>query len=466
MSFFLNIDKINIEQLAAIDDQYNKISYGELIHFTNELKEIIATRSLVFHFAENSVASFAFYIACMNLRAVPLLLSSQTNFQLIESLIEKYSPNYVIVPNQISENFKGIVLKEYKNYKLIKQFDIEHRLYESLSLLLPTSGSTGSPKLVRHSYENLEFSASSVAKIFQLNSKHKAFAFLPMYYTMGLSAINSHLSVGATIILIKSAMTDTNFWKALKDNEPNSFSGVPYSFEILKKLRFFRYKMPYLLYINEGGGKLSSELYDDCVNFAKENGAKFIPTYGQTEGSSRMSFLAPEMVEIKKGSIGKSIPGGTLSIINEQGIESFDGKAEGELVFKGPNVTLGYANQLLDLNKSDERQGILYTGDLAKRDVDGYYFITGRKSRFLKLFGIRVSLDEVEQIIQSEFKIDCACSGTDKKMIILITVKKFEKQIGNLIVQKTGLFHQAFSVVYVKEIARNESGKIIFNEKI
>ena len=112
------------------------------------------------------------------------------------------------------------------------------------------------------------------------------------------------------------------------------------------------------------------------------------------------------LVAIKKGSIGKSIPGGTLSIINEQGVESFNGEAEGEMVFRGPSVTLGYANQLEDLNLSDERLGVLYTGDLAKRDTDGYYFITGRKSRFLKLFGIRVSLDDVEQIVINEYTMN------------------------------------------------------------
>ncbi len=462
MSYFLNIDKIDIEQIAAVDDQENKISYGELINFSNELKDLVKARSIVFHFSENSVSSLSFYIACMSLKAVPLLLSPQTNVQLIESLLEKYKPNYIIAPERICQNFKGKVLKKSKGYHLIHQHDSVHQLDENLSLLLPTSGSTGSPKLVRHSYENIESSAKSVAELFELNFTHKAFAFLPMYYTMGLSAIHSHISVGATVVLIQSAMTDAKFWKALKQHEPSSLSGVPYSFEILKKLRMFRMKMPNLQFINEGGGKLSPELYDECIRFSKANGAKFIPTYGQTEGTSRMAFLDSEMVAIKKGSIGKAIPGGTLSIINEQGVESFDREALGEMIFRGPSVTLGYANQLEDLNLSDERLGVLYTGDLAKRDEDGYYFITGRKSRFLKLFGIRVSLDDVEQIVINAYNIECACGGNDEKMIVLITDKNLDKQISDLIVAKTGLFHKAFTVIYVEEIPRNESGKVVF----
>lgn len=466
MSYFLNIDKINPEQIAAIDDQENKISYGELINFSDQLKDVLKSRSIVFHFSENSVDSLAFYIACMNLKAVPLLLSPQTDSALIQTLIEKYKPNYIIAPDRICQNFQGEVLKESGNYKLIQQNDAVHELYEDLSLLLPTSGSTGSPKLVRHSYKNLESSAQSIAEFFEIDPTHKAFSFLPMYYTMGLSAIHSHLIVGATLVLIKSAMTDAGFWKTLKESQPTSLSGVPYSFEILKKLRLFRMKMPFLKFINEGGGKLSPELYDECVSFAKANEAKFIPTYGQTEGTARMAFLEPSMVETKKGSIGKAIPNGELSIVNEEGIESFEGEAEGEMVYRGPNVTLGYANQLEDLNLPDERAGVLYTGDLVRRDAEGYYFITGRKSRFLKLFGIRIALDEVEQIVTSTFDVECACGGNDEKMIVLITKKDLEKQVSDLIIQKTGLFHQAFSVEYVEQIPRNEAGKVVFHGKV
>ncbi len=466
MSYFLNIDKVNPEQIAAIDDQENQISYGELIDFSDQLGDIIKSRSIVFHFSENSVVSLSFYIACMNMKAVPLLLSPQTDVVLIQSLLEKYQPNYIIAPERICQNFQGEVLKESGDYKLIQQHDSVHQLYEELSLLLPTSGSTGSPKLVRHSYDNLESSAQSIAEFFELDPSHKAFTFLPMYYTMGLSAIHSHLIAGATLVLIKSAMTDAAFWKTLKESEPTSLSGVPYSFEILKKLRLFRMKMPFLKFINEGGGKLSSELYDECVSFAKANDAKFIPTYGQTEGTARMAFLEPSMVELKKGSIGKAIPNGELSIIDEEGIESFEGEAEGEMIYRGPNVTLGYANHLEDLNLPDERGGILCTGDLVKRDADGYYFITGRKSRFLKLYGIRIALDEVEQIIRSTFDTECACGGNDEKMLVLITEKDLEKQVSELIIQKTGLFHQAFSVEYVEQIPRNEAGKVVFHGRV
>lgn len=466
MSYFLKIDKTNPEQIAAIDDQDHQISYGELVGFCKELQKDIQSRSLVFHFSENSVASLSFYMSCMHAKAVPLLLSPQTDRGLINTLLIKYQPDYVIAPERICHYFEGEVLKERGDYKLLKLRDAHHQLYDKLSLLLPTSGSTGSPKLVRHSYLNLESSAQIVSEFFKLDNSDKTFSFLPMYYTMGLSVIHSHLRVGATIILVKSAMTDANFWRVLKESKATSITGVPYSFEILKKLRFFRMKLPNLKFITQGGGKLSAELYDDCVHFANENNIKFIPTYGQTEGTARMAFLEPAMAANKEGSIGKAIPQGILSIIDEDGQESFEGEATGEMVYRGPNVTLGYANNLEDLKLQDERQGVLYTGDIVKRDADGYYFIIGRKSRFLKLYGIRIALDEVEEMIATSFDTECACGGTDEKMCVLITKPNLNKEITDFIVKKTGLFHQSFQVEYVEEIPRNETGKVIFHDRI
>ena len=461
--WFLGINKIDASNIAAIDDQNNQISYGELVSFCNLFQKIIKPRAVVFHFSENAAASLSFYIACMQAKVVPLLLSPQTDSELIKELINKYKPNYIITPDRLLPLFEAEVIFEKWDYKLLKTVHLLHQIGEDLSLLLPTSGSTGSPKLVRHSYQNIESSASNVGDFFKLNSSDRAFAFLPMFYTMGLSVIHSYLKAGASLLLVKASMTDAKFWNLLKEGGATSITGVPYSFEILKKMRFFRMKLPNLKIITQGGGKLSEELYNDCVNFALENNLSFIPTYGQTEGTARMAFLDPSLAEVKKGSIGKAIPNGILSIMDESGQETFEGKATGEMVYRGKNVTLGYANELDDLNLKDQRNGILFTGDLVERDEDGFYYITGRKSRFLKLYGIRISLDEVEKLILNAFDVECVCGGNDNKMTVLITKQDVLKNVSDFIVQKTGLFHQSFSVEFVTEIPRNETGKVVFN---
>lgn len=462
----MGIDKRDPANIAAIDDQGQQISYGELVAFCKEVKKKVRERAIVFHFSENTVAAVAFYVGCMQSGIVPLLLSPQTDAGLIQELADKYKPNYIIFPEKLTSLFEGEVILEKGHYKLIKTPQPLHQIADNLSLLLPTSGSTGSPKLVRHSYQNVESSAANVAQFFNLNAADRAFAFLPMYYTMGLSVINSHLKAGASVLLVTASMTDAKFWSILKEGGATSITGVPYSFEILKKMRFFRMKLPNLKIITQGGGKLSEELYEDCVKFATDNNLLFIPTYGQTEGTARMAFLNPNFVATKKGSIGKAIPNGILSIVDEFGKETFEGIASGEMVYRGENVTLGYANGLEDLNLQDQRHGILPTGDLVRRDEDGFYFIVGRKSRFLKLYGIRIALDEVEKLVSKAFGVECVCGGNDQKMIVLTTKPFIEKEISDFIVQKTGLFHQSFSVEYGSIIPRNETGKVIFNDRI
>jgi acyl-coenzyme A synthetase/AMP-(fatty) acid ligase len=463
MECFYNFQQHNQEQLAMLDDQKFSITYGELSQFFDSFKKTIPTRSLVFHFSENSVPSVALYLACLSHRVVPVLLSPQTNRELIERLFDTYQPQYLIIPEKMWDWFNSPILLEYLNYRVIEYSQIKVTLFEELALLLPTSGSTGSPKMVRHSYQNICKSAASIASFFQLSSQDRPVALLPMYYTMGLSVINSHLEVGATLLLINSSMTDVSFWNMLKTESPTSITGVPYTFEILKKLRFFKMNFPSLKLLTQGGGKMSEDLYQDCVQYAKENKLLFIPTYGQTEGTARMAFLDSTEIERKKGSIGKAIPNGKLTIINENDNPIIEYVATGEMVFEGPNVTLGYAENRLDLSKGDERNGFLKTGDMVRRDEEGFYFIIGRKSRFLKLFGLRVSLDELELLIKEEFNLECVCKGTDTLMTVYITSDLLLSNVKEFIIKKTGLFHKCVTIKFIAAFPRNETGKILLN---
>ena len=182
--------------------------------------------------------------------------------------------------------------------------------------------------------------------------------------------------------------------------------------------------------------------------------------YGQTEATARMSYLPYKRSLEKYGSMGIAIPGGTFHLIDVDGTDIEKADVVGELVYEGPNVTLGYAECQYDLSKGDERNGILVTGDMAKRDEDGYYYIVGRKKRFLKIYGNRVNLDETERMIQSQFDgMECACVGEDDHMQIYVTDKNMEKDVTEFITNKTGLNWKAFTVHYIEEIPKNESGK-------
>ena len=454
---FLDLDRKGRQRIAAIDDSGCSVTYGDICDFSKEFAKYLPQRSLIFLLAENKIGSLLGYTATLSNRIVPLVISANTEEGLYNHLYELYQPEYLWMPETKAEG-KEVVFSTWE-YCLVKTGNQPTPMYEDLSLLLPTSGSTGSPKLVRHSYRNIEANADNVRRLFKLDGTEKAMAILPMHYTMGLSVIASHLLAGATLLLSGRSLLDKGFWATLK--EATSFTGVPYSYEILTKMRFTRMELPNLKVITQGGGKLTEAMWNTLAQYAKDNGKQFIATYGQSECTARMAYLPAEMALDKVCSIGIAEPGGQLSIIDDNDNETFEGEAQGEMVYRGENVTLGYATCREDLLKGDENHGIMHTGDLARRDADGCYYIIGRLKRFLKIFGLRIGLDEVERIIKEEYKTDCYCKGNDEKLIVLVTDPKLVDILPIFIEEKTHLFHQKVEILVVKELLRNGAGKVI-----
>lgn len=454
---FLDLDRKQQQHIAVIDDSGRSISYGDICDFSKEFAKHLPERSLIFLLSENCIGSFLGYTSALSNRIVPLIISANTEEGLYSQLYDLYQPEYLWMPASKADG-KEIIFSAW-DYCLVKTGCLPTPMYDDLSLLLPTSGSTGSPKLVRHSYRNIEANADNVRRLFKLDGSEKAMAILPMHYTMGLSVIASHLLAGATLLLSGRSLLDKGFWATLK--EATSFTGVPYSYEILNKMRFTRMDLPNLKVITQGGGKLTEAMWNTLAQYAQDKGKQFIATYGQSECTARMAYLPSELAMEKVCSIGIAEPGGQLSIVDDNGNESFEGEAQGEMVYRGENVTLGYATCREDLLKGDENHGVMHTGDLARRDADGCYFIMGRLKRFLKIFGLRIGLDEVERMIKEEFKTDCYCKGTDEKLIVLVTDPNTQQAIPPFIEEKTHLFHQRIEVRVVQEILRNEAGKVI-----
>ena len=456
---FLDLDQKDRSRTAAIDDSGRSVTYGEICDFAKVFAEQLPQRSLIFILSENRIGSLLGYTAALSNRIVPLILSAATEEGLYQTLYEMYQPEYLWMPKKKAEE-KGLEPQfEAWDFCLVKTGNPPAELYEALSLLLPTSGSTGSPKLVRHSYRNIEANADNVRRLFKLDGSEKAMAILPMHYTMGLSVIASHLLAGATLLLSARSLLDKGFWEMLK--EATNFTGVPYSYEILTKVRFTRMDLPNLKVITQGGGKLTEAMWNTLAQYAKDKGKQFIATYGQSECTARMAYLPAELALEKVCSIGIAEPGGQLSIVDDSGNETFEGEAQGEMVYRGENVTLGYATCREDLTKGDENHGIMHTGDLARRDADGCYYIVGRLKRFLKIFGLRIGLDEVELLIKSSFDTDCYCSGTDEMLNISVTNAAVADKVAAFVEEKTHLFHKNISVNVVNAIRRNEAGKVI-----
>lgn len=461
----LKIDKWNANAVAAKDSYGQSLSYGDLVRFSQELKDVLPQRALVFAMVRNNVGGIAWITAFMENKVVPLILSGQTESELFAQLYDKYLPQYLCVCEQDLDRYTGLeqVYKSY-GYVLLLTLNKAYPVYSELSHLLPTSGSTGSPKLVRHSYENIQAAALNISTFFHLQPFDRALMVLPLYYTMGLSMMFSHFYVGATLLITDLNMTDRKFWAFIKEEKATSLTGVPYSFEILNLMRFFRMDLPDLKLLTQGGGKMPKELNLKFAEHCREHGMRWIATYGQSEGTARMAYLPPEWAIAKVGSIGLPVPNGQLSLLDEEGNVITKPFTEGEMCYRGKNVTLGYAYKKEDLALGDERNGFLKTGDLAYFDEDGCYYIVGRKGRFLKLFGMRIGLDECEQIIKAKFPIPCACVGTDEKMVVYITEADKTKAVKDELVTKTHLVASAIEVREIAELPKSDAGKILYSQ--
>ena len=460
----LQLDKQPAKALAAIDAEGNQLTYGELCYFSKMLESAMPFRSLLFLLTENNVGGIAWSIGCMGAKQVPLILNAHTEEGLFQNLMEIYSPPYLCVPkgNPMVESYK-VVMEAY-GYVLLSTGNESCPLHEELSHLLPTSGSTGSPKLVRHKYANIEAAALNISTFFELTSSDRPLLVLPLYYTMGLSIVFSHLYAGATILATNQSMTDRAFWQFLKEQKATSFTGVPYSFEILNLMRFFRMDLPDLQLLTQGGGKMPKALNQKFVDYCKTTGKRWIATYGQSEGTARMAWLPAEWAESKMGSIGRAVPNGEMFLIDGEGNTITEPNVQGEMCYRGKNVTMGYARQREDLLLGDERNGFLKTGDLAYQDEDGCFYIVGRMGRFLKLFGMRIGLDECEQIIKAKFPIECACVGNDEKMTVYITDERLTASVKEELVEKTKLVATAFEIKVIPAIPKNEAGKVLYSK--
>jgi acyl-coenzyme A synthetase/AMP-(fatty) acid ligase len=400
--------------------------------------------------------------ACESAKLVPLVINAAMDEQLCHSLLEAYTPAYVFVPQSMKQRFNGNIVWTVYDYVMIQTANEPYEINDKLALLMTTSGSTGSPKLVRYKYGNLEANAKNAALGFKWQEDEKGLCDLPIQYTMGLNVINSHLVIGATAVLTKENLMSPEFWKLMKEERITNFCGVPFSYEVFFRLHFETMDLPQLRTLCEGGGKLTDKRFKQLAEYAQKAGKRFCPSFGTTETSARMAILPAELAMTKTGSIGRAIPEGELFLLDVDGNEIHELEAEGELGYRGPNVTMGYGICRTDLLKGDEWKGEYHTGDIARRDEDGCYYIVGRTSRFLKLYGLRVSLDRCELFIKTEFDIECACTGTDDRMEIYITDSAFKDQIIPFISKKTNLQPASFRVHVIDEFPRSDSGKVAY----
>jgi len=440
-------------------------TYDCLIQDADKFSSLAKNRPLVFIVANNTYDCLTGYVGLIRSDAVVALINDSIRESMLYGLVKNFKPAFVYQPKNLFQCEKVWEQKfKFGEYVLFEtKIEKDYEINEELSLLLMTSGSTGSPEFVRLSSKNIISNTKAICKYLKISNNDVTITTLPMSYSYGVSIINTHLFMGASLILTNAPLMQKKFWDLILRHKVTTFGGVPYTFKMLKKLKFEKITLPSIKYITQAGGQLDQNLLDYFSSSCFQKGIDFIVMYGQTEASPRMSYLPPSMVQQKPGSIGISIPGGKFYLIDKNHQIIGSPHVEGELVYEGENVSLGYARDCYDLAKGDFNKGILETGDIAKMDSDGYYYITGRKKRFLKLFGNRVSLDQIEQKI-NEAGYNCACVGVDDQMKIYTDKESDIKNIYKFTEQNFNINKSGFSIIPIKGIPRNHSGKILYSE--
>ncbi len=440
--------------------------YSEVLQLGRHAAFTHTRRRLVFCLTDNDLNGLAGYLSLLLADAVPLMLAPNVPAEQLRNLLEDYRPSHLWLPALRCDEFKNAnPVFTHGDYALLDMGNPDLEIHDDLALLLGTSGSTGSPKFVRLSHGNILSNARSIADYLGLSADDVPITTLPPSYTYGLSIIHSHILVGASIAVTNTTFFDRIFWDFLRTAKATSFSGVPYHYEILKKLRFTRMDLPHLRTLTQAGGRMEPDLTLEYAKHCANRGMRFFTMYGQAEATARMSYLPPDKAIRKAGSIGTAIPGGRFWLEDETGHEIDQDDMPGELVYAGPNVSMGYAVGYKDLARGDEHQGVLRTGDLAKRDAEGDYYIVGRLKRFIKLFGRRTNLLDVEKLLLDAGYV-VACSGRDDCLEIYVRQPTVDqaKNIKKQVMDHLQVTVKGVAVYGIEDLPRNDSGKIQYAE--
>lgn len=405
VSFFTDIERHKAAPALLTSEE--EISYQDLARradaFTADLQSRLpanVTRPLILIETANHPEPIIAYIGALR-AGWPVILAPQDAGHTDSRIVSTYRPNVIF-----SRDGSGWAARAGAPDPV--------EMHPDLAVLLSTSGTTGATKLVRLSRANLEANAAAIASYLDLRPEDRALTVLPFHYSYGMSVLHIHLSVGAALVLTEGSLIDAEVRALARRTDVTSLALVPTQFELLDDLSW----LPKLRYITQAGGRIDPILAQRFAERAEAEGWKLFIMYGQTEAGPRMSYLPPQDARDWFHTIGRPIPGGAFHLLDDQGqVISATGQA-GELVYEGPNVMLGYALEREDL-AAPSGPSVLKTGDIAERLENGFYRITGRASRFVKLFGLRIGLDDVETRLRSDGLRAYVC-GDDKRLVVFM----------------------------------------------
>jgi acyl-CoA synthetase (AMP-forming)/AMP-acid ligase II len=454
---FLQDSSIPASAAALFDSTSGRwYTHGDLRSEVARAAEALGTRkSLVFCYCRNNFATVAWYLAAVEAGHAVALLDDGLSAEFKAGLIERYAPELILGSSEASvaaEGYDGAALGEGLHLSRRREGQ-EGEIAPALAVLLSTSGSTGSPKFVRLTKDSVTANARSIIEGLAIGADDRAISSLPLHYSYGLSVLNTHLLAGAAVVLTNDGLMSPGFWQVFRETECTSFAGVPYSYQVVRRLGVEGLKIPSLRTMTQAGGKLQVDLVAQFHQTMADRGGRFFVMYGQTEASARIAILPHDKLPEKLGSAGRAIAGGSFEIDAEDG-------QSGELIYRGPNVMMGYASGREDLALGDVQQGRLATGDLAHLDAEGFVYIEGRMKRDAKLFGLRINLDEIESMLRVHGPT--AVIGAPDKLLIFCehgdeeSLTRYRMELA----AKLKVNHRALEFHRLAQIPVTSSGKV------
>lgn len=376
-------------RLALVSDD-ESVTHGELAGRADTVARALGwTRRLVLVVMATEVAAVAGYLGA--LRGGHVVLPAPDDPARVAELVEAWDPDAVVDGGSVTVRRPGSA----------------HDLHPELALLLATSGSTGSPRLVRLPASAVDANVAAVADGLDVRPDDRAVAMLPLHYCYGLSVLHTNLARGAALVLRRDSVTDASFWAAVTAHGATSLHGVPHTFELLDRVGFAERPLPHLRYVTQAGGRLAPADVRRWAELGRRRGWRFHVMYGQTEATARMTISDPDLAAARPGSVGRPVDGGRFTVTDV-----------GELVYHGPNVMFGYADTPADLALGRTVHA-LPTGDLGRVDADGSVEIVGRLKRIVKPAGVRIDLDAVERLLARD-GLRAACAGDDATLVVAV----------------------------------------------
>lgn len=440
------------EAIALVLNDGQTISYQKLAkladHFAqNFVRFDVWQQQICALQCRNNLTSVVAYLSCLRHQRPLLLLDPTLPQTQIDELVQRLEIAALI-------NDQG---------EMIRVSSTAFRARTDLALLLSTSGSTGSPKSVMLSQVNLQANAQSISQYLPMLATDTAISSLPLHYSYGLSVLNSHLLIGAKMVLTDYSVMNKEFWQLMNQHQVTSFAGVPFSYQMLKTLRFERLPLPALRYLTQAGGKLSADLISYVQQLSLQRRIPIYLMYGQTEATARIAYLSPHSLASHADCIGMAIPGGELLLRDPQNRTLIEQDlTTGELCYRGANVMLGYATNAAELRATTPVEE-LATGDLAERLPNGCYRIVGRLSRLLKLQGKRWTLDHLE-VTFARLGVKAVCTGRDDLLVVAVidpnVASEAPAKVSQYLQQELHLHPSLCKVVLLRDIPYTSSGKV------